>query len=128
METMKGKRLPYGNCDFESIRTENYIYIDKTRYIEMLENEGNKNLFFTRPRKFGKSLFFSMLSNYYDINQTDKFETLFGDLYIGKNPTPRRNRYMVLNLDFSGLNTTSEEDFRNTISQKIQDNVLRTLA
>ncbi|MDR3245887.1 MAG: AAA family ATPase, partial [Prevotellaceae bacterium] len=128
METMKGKRLPYGNSDFEKIRTGNFVYIDKTRYIELLENENNDKLFFTRPRKFGKSLFFSMLSNYYDINQADKFETLFGDLYIGKTPTPRRNSYMVLKFNFSGLDTTSEEDFRKTISQKIQDNIRDFLA
>ncbi|MDR2408704.1 MAG: AAA family ATPase, partial [Bacteroidales bacterium] len=83
METKIPKRIPYGNTNFESIRTENYVYIDKTQYIELLEREDNKNLFLTRPRKFGKSLFFSMLSNYYDINQANKFEQLFGDLYIG---------------------------------------------
>ncbi|MDR1601107.1 MAG: AAA family ATPase, partial [Tannerella sp.] len=59
METKTAKRLPYGNSNFESIRTENYAYVDKTRFVELLENEANRNLFFTRPRKFGKSLFFS---------------------------------------------------------------------
>jgi hypothetical protein len=91
MDTRIPKRLPYGNSNFEKVRTENYVYVDKTRYIELLEQENNDNLFFTRPRKFGKSLFFSMLSHYYDINQADKFEQLFGDLYIGKYPTPKRN-------------------------------------
>jgi hypothetical protein len=81
MTTQTSKRLPYGNSNFESVRTENYVYVDKTRFIELLENEGNKNHFFIRPRKFGKSLFFSMLSHYYDINGADKFDTLFDDLY-----------------------------------------------
>ena len=63
----------------------------------MLENESNKYQFFIRPRKFGKSLFLSLLTNYYDIRKTAKFERLFGDLYIGKNPTPRRNSYAVIN-------------------------------
>jgi hypothetical protein len=121
MEKKTGKRLPYGNTNFESIRTENYVYIDKTRYIELLENEGNKNLFFTRPRKFGKSLFFSMLSYYYDFNQANKFEQLFGDLYIGQHPTPRKNSYLVLEFDFSGLDTSNEADFKVSFSQKIQD-------
>ncbi|MDR2287282.1 MAG: AAA family ATPase, partial [Prevotellaceae bacterium] len=115
------KRLPYGNTNFESLRTENYVYIDKTRYIELLENEGNKNLFFTRPRKFGKSLFFSTLSYYYDINQANKFDQLFGDLYIGKHPTPKRNSYMVLNFNFSGLDTSNATDFKVSFSKKIQD-------
>jgi hypothetical protein len=64
-----------------------------------------------------------MLSNYYDINQADKFDQLFGDLYIGKHPTPKHNTYMVLNLDFSGLDTTSEKSFATSLSGKIQDNV-----
>ncbi|MDR1601486.1 MAG: AAA family ATPase, partial [Tannerella sp.] len=121
MEPKKAKRLPYGNSNFESVRTENYAYVDKTRFVELLENEGNKNLFFTRPRKFGKSLFFSMLSHYYDIKQADKFELLFGDLYIGKHPTPKHNTYLVLNLDFSGLDTSSEDYFRISLSRKVQD-------
>jgi hypothetical protein len=121
MDTRKGKKLPYGNSNFESIRTEDYVYIDKTRFIECLEKEGNKNLFFTRPRKFGKSLFFSMLSNYYDINQADKFEQLFGELYIGKHPTPKRNSYMILKFNFSGLNTSDEESFNISLSGKVQD-------
>ncbi|MDR1021674.1 MAG: AAA family ATPase, partial [Prevotellaceae bacterium] len=91
MEAKTPKRLPYGNSNFEKIRTGSYAYVDKTRFIELLEQENNDNLFFTRPRKFGKSLFFSMLSHYYDINQADKFEQLFGDLYIGRHPTPKHN-------------------------------------
>ena len=123
METKTAKRIPYGNTNFESIRTENYVYIDKTRYIALLEQEDSKNLFFTRPRKFGKSLFFSMLSSYYDINQADKFEQLFGDLYIGKYPTPKHNTYLVLKFNFSGLNTTNEDIFAASLSGKIQDNI-----
>ncbi|MDR0415028.1 MAG: AAA family ATPase, partial [Prevotellaceae bacterium] len=121
MEAKIPKRLPYGNSNFESIRTEGYVYVDKTRFIEQLENESNKNLFFTRPRKFGKSLFFSMLSHYYDINKADKFEQLFGDLYIGQHPTPKRNSYLVLKFNFSGLDTTSEDYFRGSLSRKVQD-------
>jgi hypothetical protein len=124
METKKVKRLPYGISDFGKIRTEDYAYIDKTLYIEKLENENNSNLFFIRPRKFGKSLFFSTLSYYYDINQADKFDILFGDLYIGKHPTPKRNKYLVLNFNFSGLNPTDEAKFDETISQMVQDSVL----
>ncbi|MDR1593991.1 MAG: AAA family ATPase, partial [Prevotellaceae bacterium] len=121
MEKKIGKRLPYGNTNFEKLRTENFVYIDKTRYIELLENENNDKLFFTRPRKFGKSLFLSTLSYYYDFNQADKFEQLFGDLYIGKHPTPRKNIYLVLNFNFSGLDTSSEADFKVSFSQKVQD-------
>jgi len=114
------KRLPYGDSNFESGRTENYAYVDKTRYIEMLEKENNKRQFFIRPRKFGKSLFLSLLSNYYDIRKSEKFEQLFGDLYIGKNPTPCRNSYAVMEFDFSGLDTTSPENFMKSFKQNVQ--------
>jgi len=63
------KRLPYGISNFERLIMEDYVYVDKTRYIEMLENENNKYQFFFRPRKFGKSLFLSVLTNYYDIRK-----------------------------------------------------------
>ena len=62
MATKNFKRLPYGNPDFESIRTRNFAYVDKTRFIELLENEANASQFFIRPRKFGKSLFLSTLT------------------------------------------------------------------
>ncbi|GHV53344.1 hypothetical protein FACS1894181_17100 [Bacteroidia bacterium] len=123
METRKYKRLPYGNSNFESIRTGNFAYVDKTRYIEMLEEESNSNQFFIRPRKFGKSLFFTTLSYYYDLNAAKKFETLFGDLYIGKHPTPEKNSYAVMKFDFSGMDTSSEERFRTSFSNNVQDTV-----
>jgi len=101
---MRRIRFPYGEANFGKIRENGLLFIDKTRYIEVLEQEPDYQ-FFIRPRRFGKSLFISMLENYYDINKKDKFETLFGDLYIGKNPTPSKNSYLVLTLDFSGLVT-----------------------
>ena len=80
------KRIPYGMMNFVAIREDNYYYVDKTRFIEKVENS-NRFFFFIRPRRFGKSLTMSMLRHYYDINQKDKFERLYGDLYIGKHPT-----------------------------------------
>ncbi|GHT53480.1 hypothetical protein AGMMS49982_16530 [Bacteroidia bacterium] len=120
MEAKKYKRLPYGNSDFRSIILENYAYVDKTQYIEMLEQESNKNQFFIRPRKFGKSLFFMTLSYYYDLNEAENFDKLFGDLYIGKHPTPERNMYAILKFDFSGLDTSGEEQFVKSFSGKVE--------
>jgi len=117
------KRLPSGNANFESIRTGNYAYVDKTRFIELLEEETNKNQFFIRPRKFGKSLFFSMLSYYYDMQHAERFQELFGGLYIGDNPTPCKNGYAVMEFDFSGLDTGSQEDFKKSFSGNVQDTV-----
>jgi hypothetical protein len=117
------KRLPYGTSDFGRIITENYAYVDKTRYIEMLEKEPNPSQFFIRPRKFGKSLFFSMLSYYYDINCADKFDQLFGELYIGKHPTPEKNSYLMLAFDFSAIDTSSAERFRISFNRNIESSV-----
>jgi hypothetical protein len=71
------KRIPYGTSNFERLIVENYAYVDKTRFVELLENEQNPYQFFIRPRKFGKSLFLSLLSNYYDIRKAEKFEQLY---------------------------------------------------
>ena len=107
------KKIPLGISNFEKIITENFLYVDKTKYIETLKNLQNQTQIFLRPRRFGKSLFLTMLQNYYDINRTDKFEKLFGELYIGKHPTPLRNSYMTLPLSFSGLNTDDRTELKS---------------
>jgi len=121
------KLLPYGNSNFKSVMTENYAYVDKTNFIEMLEKENNKYQFFIRPRKFGKSLFFSMLSYYYDMNHANRFQELFGSLFIGKNPTPRKNSYTVMEFDFSGIDTNSPDRFLKSFNEKVQSLVQQFL-
>ena len=96
------KRIPYGMMNFAVIRRDDCYYVDKTRFIPMIE-EADKIFFFILQRRFGKSLTVSMLQHYYDILAKDKFEALFGDLYIGKHPTRDRNSYLVLYLNFSGI-------------------------
>jgi len=123
----KPKRIPYALTNFYKIRTENYLYVDKTRFIEMLENEDTEYHFLLRPRKFGKSLFLSVLEHYYDIRFKDKFEELFGDLYIGQNPTPKRNNYFVMTFDFSGLDTSSVEDFKKSFIGAIRGSIVNFL-
>jgi len=99
------KKIPYGISSYDTIKTDNYYFVDKTKYIEQLENLGGRYLFFLRPRRFGKSLFISILEHYYDICSKDRFEQLFGDTYIGKNPTPLKNSYPVLRFNFSMVRT-----------------------
>ena len=96
------KRIPYGMMNFAVIRREDYYYVDKTRFIPMIE-EADRFFFFIRPRRFGKSLTLNLLQHYYDVRTRDRFEDLFGDLYIGQHPTPSRNTYLVLYLNFSGI-------------------------
>ena len=100
MEQNKVKRVPYGVSDFVNVMERNQYYVDKTMYIPILEQQAD-NLFFIRPRRFGKSVFLSMLHAYYDCRTKDKFGQWFGNLWIGSHPTPNQGRYQVLHLDFS---------------------------
>ncbi len=104
----KIKEVPYGVSDFSIVRRDNLYYVDKTMYLPKLEHEA-RYLFFIRPRRFGKSVFISMLRAYYDINKKDQFEETFGDLWIGQHPTPLHNTFLVLHLDFSQVGGTTEE-------------------
>ena len=94
------KRVPYGVSNFKKIIKFNQYYVDKTMYIPMLEDQPDY-LMFIRPRRFGKSLFLSMLETYYDCNLKDQFKELFGELWIGSHPTPLQGEFQVLTLDFS---------------------------
>ncbi len=100
MEQKQVKRIPYGINDFVRLIEGNNYYVDKTMYLPLLEDEA-VNLFFIRPRRFGKSILLGMLHAYYDCRMKDKFQQLFGDLWIGKHPTPLQGKYQVLYLDFS---------------------------
>ena len=91
------KRIPYGMSDFVKVIEQNNYYVDKTMYLPMLEDEPN-NLFFIRPRRFGKSIFLSMLHAYYDCYTKDKFQEWFGDLWIGLHPTPLQGKFQILHL------------------------------
>ena len=103
----KIKRIPYGVGDFELIQLENDYYIDKTQYIPLIEI--SRFQFLIRPRRFGKTLFLSMLHSYYDINKKDDFEKLFHDTWILNNPTDEKNKYMILTFNFSAVNPDIEE-------------------
>ena len=100
-------KFPYGLSDFGSLIQENYFYQDRTQHIPLIEETG-KQLVFLRPRRFGKSLLLSMLEHYYDLKRADQFETLFGNLAIGRNPTPLHNQYFILHWDFSLVKAQGE--------------------
>jgi len=97
-------KVPYGIKDFKSIRKQNFIFVDKTRYIETLEKM-EQYMLFLRPRRFGKTLFTSVLEYYYDILYKEEFDELFRGLYIGEHKTENANSYQVLRFDFSGIET-----------------------
>ena len=112
-------KMPYGISNYEELITENYYYVDKTEYIEKLENLPEKRIMFLRPRKFGKTLFTSVLEYYYDKKRADKFEKLYGNTYIGKNPTKLKNSYCILRFNFSGINTETEETTMKGFKEKV---------
>ena len=115
------KRLPYGINDFEAVMEQNQYYVDKTMYLPLLENQPS-NIIFIRPRRFGKSIFLSMLHAYYDCSKKEKFQTLFGDLWVGKHPTPLQGKYQILHLDFSyvgGSIEKLEENFNMYLRVKL---------
>lgn len=96
------KRIPYGVSDFVQVMEQNQYYVDKTMYLPLLEQQPD-SLFFIRPRRFGKSIFLSMMEAYYDIAKKDKFQALFGNLWVGSHPTPLQGKYQVLHFDFSQI-------------------------
>ena len=104
------RKIPYGQINFETIIKNNYLYVDKTKYIEKLENLDETSLFYLRPGRFGKSLFTNMLDYYYAIDKAEKFDELFNNLYIKDHPTVNKNNYYILNFDFSGIDSNDNWD------------------
>lgn len=115
---MMNLKLPYGESNFKKIISGGYVYIDKTAYIAQLEESGSYH-FLLRPRRFGKSLFVSMLAHYYDVNRAHEFEALFGQLDIGQQPTPLKNSYQVLLMDFSGIGVGNHEHVFQHFDHKV---------
>lgn len=121
----KARQIPYGVSNFLQVRKENLYYVDKTMYLEKIEDTGHF-LFLVRPRRFGKSLFLSMMRAYYDINKRDRFDELFSGLYVHEHPTPGRGKFQVLFLDLSqvgGDSSTAEQRFE-AYGGKVLDNFM----
>ncbi|MDW8303065.1 MAG: AAA family ATPase, partial [Bacteroidia bacterium] len=116
-------RFPYGISNIEKLILQGFVFVDKTEFIERLEVQGESYVSFLRPRKFGKSLWLSILEYYYDINQKHKFELLFGKYYIGKNPTPLHNSYRILFFDFSGIDTSDKEQAKQGFTLSVQASI-----
>ncbi|WP_448530029.1 AAA family ATPase [Raineya sp.] len=111
-------RYPYGISNFEKIRREGQVFVDKTPFIPLLEEYSN--VVYLRPRRFGKSLFVSLLGYYYDIRHKERFEALFAQLYIGKNPTALASSFRILNFNFSGINTDTIEEAKKGFNVSVE--------
>lgn len=114
-------KIPYGVTDFAEIRKRGYYYVDKTRFIEKIEDEGNF-VFFLRPRRFGKSLMLNVLQAYYDVTYADDFDIFFGGLDAGENPSDLHNTFLVLKFNFSAINPLKEK-----VEESFNAKVLLTL-
>ncbi len=99
-------RIPYGEADFRRIRRNRWLYVDKTRFLRRLEQE--RYAFLIRPRRFGKSLWASVLENYYDRFWADGFDATFAGTDVGIAPTGEQSRYVTLRFDFSNVNDKLE--------------------
>jgi Predicted AAA-ATPase/PD-(D/E)XK nuclease superfamily len=115
-------KIPYGESNFTTVMQDGYFYQDRTAFIRNLE-AAPKFIYYLRPRRFGKSLFVSMLQHYYGLEFQTEFETLFGSLNIGKKPTPLANQYMVLKFEFSGIHTNTPENTQRGFLKNVRDGV-----
>ena len=127
MSEIIAKRIPYGSADFGRMRSDNSYYVDKTRFIPLLEAQPYF-VFLIRPRRFGKTLWLTILQHYYDINRAEQFEQLFGGTYVGDHPTPERNSYLVMFFNFALVNPSVanvQESFEKNGRAVIQDFLIR---
>jgi hypothetical protein len=115
-------KIPYGESNFTKVIKENYFYQDRTGYIRDLETLPTF-LYYLRPRRFGKSLFVSMLEHYYGIEFQPQFNELFGKLAIGINPTPLANQYMILKFEFSRIKTNTPENTERGFLKNVKEGV-----
>ena len=118
--------IPYGLGNFRGVRLDRCLYVDKTRFIRTLEQK--RFVFFIRPRRFGKTLWLTMLDAYYDRSVADEFDAVFAGTDIGREPTGNRSRYVVLYFDFSAFKQalpTLEESFEEHCTLHVHDTLWR---
>ena len=116
-------KIAYGESSFSKVIEGKYFYQDRTRYIQKLEKANSNFIFYLRPRRFGKSLFVSMLHYYYALEHKPSFEKLFGHLSIGKKPTALANQYMVLSFEFSRIPTNTEQNTFKGFLRNVREGV-----
>jgi hypothetical protein len=117
-EVRMEKKIPYGISDYAGLVEQGCVYVDKTRFLELVEKSVNYITFF-RPRRFGKTLFLSTLQYYYDYKYADRFGELFGGTYIGSRPTPLKSKFAVLRFDFSGIESHETEKAQGEMKLKV---------
>jgi Predicted AAA-ATPase/PD-(D/E)XK nuclease superfamily len=113
--------IPYALAYFDELRRDKCFYVDRTHFIEQLERYGTRYALFLRPRRFGKSLWISILAHYYDVNKAADFQQLFGDLHVGRHPTALANQFRILRFDFSGIETNDVRKVYDAFLLKVKE-------
>lgn len=115
------RKVPYGVMNYEELIRECH-FVDNTAYIRELEQV--KTPVFLRPKRFGKSVWCSLLAHYYDVNLKDRFAELFGHTDIGRNPTPLASSFLVLRFNFSTIEVGTlaeiERNFFNHVRLSVE--------
>ena len=107
------KKIPDAMTDFRKIIDSNYVFIDKTRFLEVYEESGTSVSLFLRPRRFGKTMFTELLRYYYD-----------KALESATHPTPLKSSFYVLRFDFSGISVIGGIDYIiNSFMDKIVNGI-----
>ncbi len=115
------KNVPSYVSEFKEFIEKDYYYVDKTKAIEELLAKGEEAILFTRPMWFGKSMFLSMLDNFFDINKKKENKKLFDNLYISKSEYFKHfGKYPVIHFSFSGLDMDSYELCYDLFVEKIK--------
>ena len=123
------RKIPYGVMNYEELVRECY-FVDNTKYIRDLE--AVKTPVFLRPKRFGKSVWCSVLAHYYDVNLKGRFRELFGETDIGRCPTPLANSFLVLRFNFSTIEVGTlaeiERNFFDHVRLNVQEFTVRYAA
>ena len=114
------RKVPYGVMNYEELVRECY-FVDNTAYIHELESV--KTPVFLRPKRFGKSVWCSVLAHYYDVNLKDRFTELFGETDIGRNPTPLANSFLVLRFNFSTIEVGTLAEIERNFFEHVKRSV-----
>ena len=116
------KALPIGRDDFKEVIEEDLYYVDKTSIIEELLSKKKYVTLFPRPRRFGKSLFISMLDNFFNIEYKDINKNLFEGLNISNSEYYQQlSTRPVIKLDFKALKQDNYEEMYEAYKRIIKE-------
>ena len=110
------KKIPIGVENFKEIITNNCYYVDKTKFIEKILNDGSKIKLFTRPRRFGKTLNMSTIKHFFDIKNNEENRKLFNNLDIEKSVyIKEQGQYPIIFISMKGIKDITWEEAKSSL-------------